>query len=342
MKEYHIYITDTIGWPISARYIRQELAKFKDKHVDVFVNSLGGAVSDALEIRQMFIDHGDVTCHIHGMTASAATILAMGAKKIVMGKFAFMLVHKVSNWVDTWGQMNADELAHAIEQLSKDKEDLEVIDQVVANLYSARTGMSAEDMATLMQAGKWLDSKKCKQLNLVDEITEDDKPSTVTDELQSRFMACGYDMPAVPKEEKKSLAQKVKEILGLKGQAAEDDDQPQNPLNNSDMTKKLVAVCALLSVAALEADTDGKVTLTEEQLTALENELTRLSSAKKSAEDQLSTLQTENASLKEQVTNLQKGDGADDNPIVEHSAADEIENPFAAAKENYEKIKNLL
>ena len=77
--KYQLYINAPIGWPISAQYVRSVLADYQGKHVDVYVNSFGGSVVDALDIRQQFIDHGDVTCHIHGMTASAATLLATGA-----------------------------------------------------------------------------------------------------------------------------------------------------------------------------------------------------------------------------------------------------------------------
>ena len=115
---YDIYINSSIGWPFSADYVRGELNKCKKKPCNVYISSLGGAVIDALQIRQMFVEHGDVTVHLHGFVASAATIIAMGAKKIVMGEFALFLMHRCSNWVDTWGQMNAEEIADAIKKLA--------------------------------------------------------------------------------------------------------------------------------------------------------------------------------------------------------------------------------
>ena len=350
--EYHIYINDTIGWPISARYVRQELAKYKGKTCNVFINSFGGSVSDALEIRQMFLDHGDVTCYIHGMTASAATILAMGAKKIVMGKFALLLVHKVSNWVDTWGTMNADEIARAIEDLKKDMENLEKIDQVVANLYAARTGKTAEDMAALMKDGKWLNSQECKDLGIIDEITEEDQPSTVTDELKGRIMACGFPVPEISPQAsenglKKIFTDALKNFFGKKDkpelpEPATEDDQPHNEITNKIMKKKVFAnLCTLLALAEIALDEEKGGTLTEEQLDAIEAKLASLESEKKAAEDAKAKLQTENDALTEQVNTLKKSDGEATDDVVE-TPADEDVNPVGAALKSYESIKNIL
>ena len=53
---YDIYINSAIGWPFSADYVRDELAKCKKKPCNVYISSLGGAVIDALQIRQMFLE----------------------------------------------------------------------------------------------------------------------------------------------------------------------------------------------------------------------------------------------------------------------------------------------
>ena len=95
--KYDIYINGSIGYPFSASFIQDELAKVGDAPCTVYISSLGGSVVDALQIRQMFLEHGNVTVHLHGFVASAATIIAMGAKRIVMGEFALLLVHRCSN-----------------------------------------------------------------------------------------------------------------------------------------------------------------------------------------------------------------------------------------------------
>lgn len=83
--DYSISIDSHIGpWGYSKNYIRSQMSGLKNKPVNVRVSSLGGSVDDALDIRQQFLDHGNVTCYLYGYVASAATILATGAKKTCM------------------------------------------------------------------------------------------------------------------------------------------------------------------------------------------------------------------------------------------------------------------
>lgn len=90
--DYSISIDSHIGpWGYSKNYIRSQMSGLKNKPVNVRVSSLGGSVDDALDIRQQFLDHGNVTCYLYGYVASAATILATGAKKTCMSRYAFYL-----------------------------------------------------------------------------------------------------------------------------------------------------------------------------------------------------------------------------------------------------------
>ena len=83
--EYQLIIDDYIGgWGYNKHFVRRELAKYKGKHVDMRISSLGGELYHAFDIRQQLIDHGDVTVYLSGMVASSATIIAMGAKKVCM------------------------------------------------------------------------------------------------------------------------------------------------------------------------------------------------------------------------------------------------------------------
>lgn len=104
---YNLNIDDYIGrWGYSKQYVRNQLAGLKGKPVNVRISSLGGAVDDGLDIRQQFVDHGNVTAYLYGLVASSATIAALGAKKVCISRYCLFLVHKVSNWVDAWGQYN--------------------------------------------------------------------------------------------------------------------------------------------------------------------------------------------------------------------------------------------
>lgn len=210
-RTYDIEIDSYIGYPISKAYIREELARCGNRPVTVRINSYGGDVCTALDIRQQFLDHGDVTCYVFGMTASAATILATGAKKLYMGRHAFMLLHQCSMLVDKWDWLNADELESTIEELKKTCTDLHKLDMCAASLYAKRAGCDPEKMHEVMVDAQWLNADECLALGLVDAIDEEeDEPVQMTAAVRRRFAACGLPaLPAAKVEEKQDPAPKA-------------------------------------------------------------------------------------------------------------------------------------
>lgn len=336
-RTYNIDIDSYIGYPISKGYVKSKLQPMKGKPCAVRINSYGGDVQTALDIRQQFIDHGQVTAYIIGMTASAATILAMGARKVVMSRYALMLVHPCSAAVSAWGYYNKEELAKAIERLRKTQADLKTLDRVVASIYAAKVGAhNAGSMAALMQEARWIGAEEALHLGLIDEIDPDEQqpdPAKVpmTDAQREHIVACGLPVPTFGMEDesteannatnagntphttteqqmRKSIGEAVRDFFETifaraakpscaakpaeaKPQgtaAATTDDKPHNtntPIMNT-QTLTPATLCAKLGVAQLTA-TDGKVTLTTEQIEALEKVIKALDDAKADAEAKL-------------------------------------------------------
>lgn len=292
------------------------------------MNSFGGSVVDALDIRQQFIDHGDVTCHIHGMTASAATLLATGAKQVTMSKFALFLVHQCSQWVDTWGRMNASELADTIAKLQKTADDLATVDQVAANIYAERTGKDATLCAKWMKEAKWLTAEKCKELGLIDAICEDGMQTDVTDELRAQMVACGSPLP-VPSSDGKRMTKMEQFMAAVKVFFAEepaDEDEEEDVLEepitedegNAELetttqetttmeTFTFEGLCPLLGVENLEGSQES-VSLTVAQLQTIS--------------DHITTVVGERDALQQQVNALLKGDGAEGSGVEGGESAD--------------------
>ena len=350
--EYDIYINSSIGWPFSAEYVRQELNKYQGQPCKVYISSLGGSVLDAVQIRQMFIDHGQVTCHLHGFVASAATIIAMGAKKIVMGEFALFLMHRCTGWVETWGHLNAEELARAIEELQHDKKSLETIDQTIANIYVARCGKKIEDVVGWMEAAEWNTAATCLERGLIDEICKDDcQQEPITAAFRSKILACGLPMPAerptasASQEDEKRTSRNIlaalRDMFGGKvanseeGTAAQATEEPeQNSLSNTNtMNENYTEINALLNIEGVE-EQEGNVRISAEQMTALNGAL-----ASRAAE--ISTLQNSVAELTDQVKNLQAQDG-DDTIATEGDDGNNIEDHATAARESFNLLKGLL
>ena len=298
-RTYDIEIDSYIGYPISKKYIREELERCGNRPVTVRINSYGGDVCTALDIRQQFLDHGDVTCYVFGMTASAATILATGAKKLYMGRHAFMLLHQCSMLVDKLDRLNADELESTIEELKKTCTDLQKLDMCAASLYAKRAGCEPEKMHEVMVDAQWLNADECLALGLVDAIDEEeDEPVQMTAAVQRRFAACG--LPALP-------AAKVEE---------KQEQAPKASLMDS-LANIVATISTWLTAGKQEAPA------AEEQ--PEEPEEPAAPSPAPSPEDTaaaIASLQEELATARQRIAELEAMDGADTTPAMPCTAAE--------------------
>lgn len=181
----------------TAVQVRDFLATRADKETHIAVCSPGGFVDDGLEIYQAIADHGDVHIHILGMTASAATVLCMGAKTIDMSRGSLMLIHNSKAAVDEWEMANKERMSEIVKKLRHDARDLATIDGVMADLYATRCGRPAEEIEAKMKEDAWMSADDALAFGLIDSIREDDENRTAQAAASSRFggFAAAYGLP---------------------------------------------------------------------------------------------------------------------------------------------------
>lgn len=360
--KYDLILNDIVGYyPVTGRYVRSVLSECKGKPVNVFISSLGGSLQDGLLIRQAFLDHGDVTAYIYGFTASAATIMALGAKKVVMADSAMYMVHCCSTGVWQYGSMNAEQIESAIKQMESTKEFLGKTDGVMAYLYAKKSGKKAEDCFTAMQKETWMTAQEAKDFGLIDEIANDaDVPAIdLNASVKARITACGLPLPVPQSEESVELtnqdsiqqnaenaenAHKEENIFdsvmrGLKQFFSHDDVN-----KNSSKSKKIVMdkttlplLLACLTLEQVTADASGLVTLTSEQLSNIEAELKNLTDKITALEAEKKNLTDEKTKLEAQVESLGKQDGAETKP-----AGLEEKAPEMSVKDRFNALKGIL
>lgn len=333
---YNITIDDFIGdFGYSKQYIRAELAKCKNKPCNVLVSSPGGDVVHALDICQQFLDHGDVTVYMYGGVASAATVLAMGAKKVCISKYGMFLAHKVSQWVDEWGAMNADQIQELIGKLKDNKLENDKFDLVLANIYADKCKKKVTDILDVLKKGAWMTAQEAKDYGFVDEILGEDDSDVVVDIAHTSKLLNVAGLPAMPKfEPHKEDEMSVLDKLCKKIEGLIHGDKTEKLIT---MKKDYVKVNAILNVEGVEVDKDGKVTLSEAQVKALNDKFTALESeaAKK---DKTIEEQTE------QIKNLEQNPGDDTHKVEgdENKDDDAISNTAKTAKEMFNSVKNLI
>lgn len=335
--KYDIYINDTIGWPISAAYVRQQIEAAGNKHLDVYISSLGGVVAEALQIRQMFVEHGDVTAHLQGFVASAATIISTGAQDVRIGKYAMYMIHKSSSVHEEWGRMNADQLQEAIERLTKSQEALDQIDQILAAIYADRTGLTIAEISDMMKEETWMNATEAFEKGFVDSVT-DDEPLQLTDELRGRIAACGYPQPQMPMAEKSdSFWKKMRKMLDEVFSIQPLYESNYNDMNeNKNQEQQVQAAAEEQPVQTVDAqDVTVEAPAQVEDVAQVDNELQSLRAA-------FEEMRQERDALKAQVEVLQSADGADTNQVVSEGEAENPREHVSRARNAYDNLRTLL
>ncbi|HEY0246229.1 MAG TPA: head maturation protease, ClpP-related [Mucilaginibacter sp.] len=164
---YKIYLYDTdqdcIGsGSLSSSYVQWQLEAAAGQDVEVHISSAGGSAFDAIAIYDLLKKYmGNVTTYIDALAASAASIVAMGGKTIVMSKYALLMIHKPM--VDTGG--NSDELL-------KDVQMLNVVQSRLAQIYMDKTGLDMVNINSLINSVTWLTADQALDLGFIDQVED--------------------------------------------------------------------------------------------------------------------------------------------------------------------------
>ena len=311
------------GYDFDADYVDWKLGQSKGQAVDVLIDSLGGSVATALSIARSFKDHGDVTVHYAGMNASAATIVSMGARRVLIDRNAMYLVHKASTPVLEFAMLNADQLAERIKAMEKEKANLMKIDLNIASMYAERCRKDRDSLLALMKDGGWLSAEEALEWGFVDEIEAmpASQPVKVSADLAASMAAHGIPLPHTART--MTLMERLLSMFGTH--------------NNNIMKKIFKNVCSVLNVADIAISTDGTAMVTEAQLQALEEAI-----AEKDATIADLTAQVE--ALDAHITELEKapGDTTAQVTVADKAPADEADQQLSDYRDRLREARELL
>jgi ATP-dependent Clp endopeptidase proteolytic subunit ClpP len=165
-NEADVYIYDEIGfWGVRAADFAQELSELDVDSINLRLNSPGGSVFEGLGIYNTLKNHkASVTVHIDGLAASIASVIAMAGDEIRIAENAMLMIHRP--YALALG--NSTELRQEADLLDK-------IQEQIVNTYTARTGMSAEEVNVLVDAETWMSGEEAKEFGFADKVTESKK-----------------------------------------------------------------------------------------------------------------------------------------------------------------------
>lgn len=148
MNEILIYDDIGASWfdeGVTAKGVKAQLEEMAGD-ITVRINSGGGDVFEGFAIYNLLDQHnGNITVHIDGLAASAASVIAMAGDDINMGINALMMIH--DPWTFAIG--NSSDLAKTGELLDKIKDS-------IVNTYEKQTELDKNYISDLMAAETWM------------------------------------------------------------------------------------------------------------------------------------------------------------------------------------------
>jgi len=191
------------SWGYARYLLEYELSQVEDgEPIELQVDSLGGDVMEAITISNMLRERGNVTAHIVGFCASAATWLCYGCDRVVINDDCAFLIHKCSAYIDAWGYMTAEELDQLIDKLKSEKKSNDAIDLIIANKYAKHSAGKLDIKAALklMQENRWMLPEEALSLGLVDEVLEDHVMAKTNLAARMHVMNSMADLPRLPEK----------------------------------------------------------------------------------------------------------------------------------------------
>lgn len=144
----------------TARSLIDAVTAAKPTSLKIFINSGGGDAFAGVEIYNFLKAQTiPVEAVVTGLAASAASVIAMGAKTVKMAAGSLLMIHNPSG--GQWGEA-AD--------MRKTADVLDKLAGELAAIYAAKTGKPSAEMLALMDAETWMTGAEALAAGFVDSV----------------------------------------------------------------------------------------------------------------------------------------------------------------------------
>lgn len=168
------------SWPwlnsdVSAYNIVKEIDSLDVDEINVYINSPGGEVAEAVAIYSALKrSKAKVTTFCDGFACSAASIIFCAGEERVIGKLAMLMIHNAMSYV---GYANADELR-------KVADDTEKINKSSIEAYKSVCSLSEDEITRLMNEETWLTADEALNYGFATQIAEEPEETGAIQSVQ--------------------------------------------------------------------------------------------------------------------------------------------------------------
>lgn len=146
--------------------IKKEIDKVKNaKHIDIYVNSMGGGVYAGQAIySQLKRLKAEKFAYVDGIAASIASLIVMAADKVFIPSNGTIMVH--NPWTIYMGYAS---------DFRKAADELDRLSGMLVEVYAEKTGMKADEIKALLDAEKHMSGAEAVALGFADELIAEKK-----------------------------------------------------------------------------------------------------------------------------------------------------------------------
>ena len=210
---------------VSARGIVQEISDLDVDTINVYINSYGGEVAEALAIYSALKRHSaSVHTFCDGFACSAATIIFCAGDVRTMGSIALMMIHNCMSYL---GYANSNEMRKAAEDNDK-------INQSSINAYMSVVNTPEEEIRRMMDNATWLTAQECLEYGFATEVADQEDDDAEVQQsafrlIREAILKDQWQVDLSPIMQKLTKLQEQIEALQKKDDDQDpDEDDPDN------------------------------------------------------------------------------------------------------------------
>ena len=204
---------------VSAHGIVSEIQGLDVDTINVYINSYGGEVAEALAIYSALKRHSaSVHTYCDGFACSAATIVFCAGDVRTMGSIALMMIHDCMSYL---GYVNSAAMRKAAEDNDK-------INQSSINAYLSVSNLEEDEIRSLMAKETWLTAEECLEYGFATDIAKEEE----SDKTQQSAFGSIREAVLNRAGERSALAdidRKLAKILEVLSEDEDPDEEPESP-----------------------------------------------------------------------------------------------------------------
>lgn len=155
---------------VDEKTVREAIAE-SDIPLVIRLNSPGGDVFEGISIYNLLKNsEREITVEVTALAASAASVIAMGADKLVMCKGSSLMIHEASSWA--FGNKS---------DIQKTLNALETVDKSLIDIYQSKTSLSEEEINDLLTKETWFAAQEAVNKGFADEVKDITEPAVQND-----------------------------------------------------------------------------------------------------------------------------------------------------------------